>query len=149
MRRYEIKKFIVNLLEDILHLSNPYGGDVAGLLVDYQYVCGGISAKCARALTQLGVFDAIGIVVGYEQGNFCRVCTDLTKPADVANTVVCILVRELLAKEPQNAVLMNAWNRRMRDDELVELYRAVHKYMRENKDWFEDLWDECKSRHVP
>ena len=60
---------------------------------DYHYC---YTSEAKKALNEIGVFDAIGVIVEYENGNFGEVNTDFTSPCKVANMLYYIVGEEVL-----------------------------------------------------
>ena len=60
---------------------------------DYHYI---YTSDAKKALNEIGVFDAIGVIVKYETEEFGVVNTDFTSPCDVANMLYYIVGEEVL-----------------------------------------------------
>ena len=80
---------------------------------DYHYYCNNYAEA---VLNEIGVFDAIGVIVEYEKDNFGEVNTDFTNPCDVANMLYYIVGEEVLCDLFDGCEL---WGE-VRDDEATE-----------------------------
>ena len=93
---------------------------------DYHY-CYTNDAK--KALNEIGVFDAIGVIVKYETEEFGVVNTDFTNPCNVANMLYYIVGEEVLYDLFDECEL---WDE-VRDDEATkETNKALVQWLKEN-----------------
>ena len=93
---------------------------------DYHYC---YTSEAKKALDEIGVFDAIGVIVEYEKDNFGEVNTDFTNPCDVANMLYYIVGEEVLYDLFDECEL---WDE-VRDDEATEeTNKALVQWLKEN-----------------
>ena len=107
---------------------NDYYCDLHNYLFneDYHY-CYTNDAK--KALNEIGVFDAIGVIVKYETEEFGVVNTDFTNPCEVANMLYYIVGEEVLYDLFDECEL---WDE-VRDDEATkETNKALVQWLKEN-----------------
>ncbi len=90
--RKAARKAIVKYLADGY---DGYLGDFHNEIfnTDYEYTN---NDKAIKALEDSGIFEAIGAIVEYEEGNFGEVYTDFTNPCKVANMLYYIIGEEEL-----------------------------------------------------
>ena len=93
---------------------------------DYHY-CYTDHAK--KALDEIGVFDAIGVIVKYENDNFGEVNTDFTNPCVVANMLYYIVGEEVLCDLFDGCKL---WNEVWNDEATKETNKALVQWLRDN-----------------
>lgn len=99
-------------------------------LEDYHYC---YTSEAEDVLSEIGVFDVIGVIVKYEKDNFGEVDTDFTNPCAVANMLYYIVGEEVLYDlfdewEIWNEVLIPAWN----DKATEETNKALVQWLKEN-----------------
>ena len=83
-----------------------------------------------EVLNAIGVFDAIGVIVNYEKGNFGEVNTDFTSPCEVANMLYYIVGEDVLYNLFYGCEL---WNKVWDDDEATEeTNKALVQWLKEN-----------------
>ena len=93
---------------------------------DYHYC---YTSEAVDDLNTIGVFDAIGVIVEYERGEFGEVDTDFTNPCAVANMLYYIVGYELLYDLFDGCEL---WDE-VRDDEATkETNKALVQWLKEN-----------------
>ena len=97
---------------------------------DYHYC---YTSEAKKALDEIGVFDAIGVIVEYEKDNFGEVNTDFTNPCEVANMLYYIVGEEVLYDlfdewEIWNEVLIPVWN----DKATKETNKILVQWLKEN-----------------
>ena len=93
---------------------------------DYHYI---YTSDAKKALNEIGVFDAIGVIVKYEKDNFGEILTDLASPCEVANMLYYIVGGEVLCDLFDGCEL---WDE-VRDDKATkETNEALVKWLKEN-----------------
>ena len=93
---------------------------------DYHYI---YTSDAKKALNEIGVFDAIGVIVKYETEEFGVVNTDFTSPCEVANMLYYIVGEEVLCDLFDGCEL---WDE-VRDDEATEeTNKALVQWLKEN-----------------
>ena len=93
---------------------------------DYYYSC---ASEAEEDLNVIGVFDAIGVIVEYENDNFGEVNTDFTSPWEVGNMLYYIVGEEVLYDLFDECEL---WDE-VRDDEATkETNKALVQWLKEN-----------------
>ena len=93
---------------------------------DYHYI---YTSDAVEALNEIGVFDAIGIIVEYEKCNFGEVNTDFTSPCNVANMLYYIVGEEVLCDLFDGCEL---WNEVWNDEATEETNKALVQWLKEN-----------------
>ena len=93
---------------------------------DYHY---GYTSEAVDDLNAIGVFDAIGVIVEYEKGEFGEVDTDFTNPCAVANMLYYIVGYELLYDLFDGCEL---WNEVWNDEATEETNKALVQWLKEN-----------------
>ena len=93
---------------------------------DYHYCSNG---HAEEALNAIGVFDAIGVIVEYENGYFGEVNTDFTNPCNVANMLYYIVGEEVLWDLFDGCEL---WNKVWNDEATKETNKALIQWLKEN-----------------
>ena len=82
-----------------------------------------------EVLNAIGVFDAIGVIVNYEKGNFGEVNTDFTSPCEVANMLYYIVGEDVLYNLFYGCEL---WNEVWNDEATEETNKALVQWLKEN-----------------
>ena len=93
---------------------------------DYHYY---YTSEAVDDLNAIGVFDAIGVIVEYEKGEFGEVNTDFTNPCAVANMLYYIVGCELLYDLFDGCEL---WNEVWNDEATEETNKALVQWLKEN-----------------
>lgn len=93
---------------------------------DYHYI---YTSDAKKALNEIGVFDAIGVIVKYETEEFGVVNTDFTSPCDVANMLYYIVGEEVLCDLFDGCEL---WNEVWNDEATEETNKALVQWFKEN-----------------
>ena len=93
---------------------------------DYHYC---YTSEAEDDLNAIGVFDAIGVIVEYEKGEFGEVNTDFTNPCTVANMLYYIVGYELLYDLFDGCEL---WNEVWNDEATEETNAALVQWLRDN-----------------
>ena len=93
---------------------------------DYHYI---YTSDAVEALNEIGVFDAIGIIVEYEKCNFGEVNTDFTSPCNVANMLYYIVGEEVLYDLFDGCEL---WDKVWNDEATEETNKALVQWLKEN-----------------
>ena len=93
---------------------------------DYYYSC---ASEAEDDLNEIGVFDAIGVIVEYEKDNFGEVNTDFTSPCTVANMLYYIVGEEVLW---DLFVGCELWNEVWNDEATEETNKALVQWLKEN-----------------
>ena len=93
---------------------------------DYHYYCNNYAEA---VLNEIGVFDAIGVIVEYEKDNFGEVNTDFTSPCNVANMLYYIVGEEVLW---DLFVGCELWNEVWNDEATEETNKALVQWLKEN-----------------
>ena len=93
---------------------------------DYHYI---YTSEAVDDLNAIGVFDAIGVIVEYEKGEFGEVDTDFTNPCTVANMLYYIVGYELLYDLFDGCEL---WNEVWNDEATEETNEALVQWLRDN-----------------
>lgn len=93
---------------------------------DYHYC---YTSEAEDDLNAIGVFDAIGVIVKYEKGEFGEVDTDFTNPCAVANMLYYIVGYELLYDLFDGCEL---WNEVLNDEATEETNKALVQWLKEN-----------------
>ena len=93
---------------------------------DYHYYCNNYAEA---VLNEIGVFDAIGVIVKYEKDNFGEVNTDFTNPCDVANMLYYIVGEEVLCDLFDGCEL---WDKVWNDEATEETNKALVQWLKEN-----------------
>ena len=93
---------------------------------DYRYV---YTSDAEKALNEIGVFKAIGVIVEYEEDNFDEVITDFTDPCKVANMLYYIVGEEVLYDLFDGCEL---WNEVWNDEATEETNEALVQWLKEN-----------------
>ena len=93
---------------------------------DYHYC---YTSEAKKALDEIGVFDAIGVIVEYEKDNFGEVNTDFTSPCDVANMLYYIVGEEVLCDLFDGCEL---WDKVWNDKATKETNEALVQWLRDN-----------------
>ena len=122
----DAKAAIVEALTDGEY--NDYYCDLHNCLFneDYHYC---YTSEAEDDLNAIGVFDAIGVIVNYEKGNFGEVNTDFTSPCEVANMLYYIVGEEVLYDLFDECEL---WDE-VRDGEATEeTNKALVQWLKEN-----------------
>lgn len=100
---------------------------------DYYYTYPG---EAIKAFNKISVFDAIGVIVEYEEDNFGEVDTDFTSPCDVANMLYYIVGEEVLFDLFDGCEL---WDEVWNDVEATkETNEALVQWLKENGRMEED-----------
>ena len=93
---------------------------------DYHYCYNG---HAEEVLNAIGVFDAISVIVEYENGYFGEVNTDFTNPCKVANMLYYIVGEEVLFDLFDGCELLDeVWN----DEATKETNKALVQWLKEN-----------------
>ena len=88
------------------------------------------TSDAKKALNEIGVFDAIGVIVKYEKDNFGEVDVDFTSPCTVANMLYYIVGEEVLWDLFDGCELWDeAWNN---DEATEETNEALVQWLKEN-----------------
>ena len=93
---------------------------------DYHYI---YTSDAKKALNEIGVFDAIGVIVKYETEEFGVVNTDFTSPCDVANMLYYIVGEEVLCDLFDGCEL---WDEVCIDEATEETNKALVQWLKEN-----------------
>ena len=93
---------------------------------DYYYTYPG---EAIKAFNKISVFDAIGVIVEYEKGEFGEVNTDFTNPCAVANMLYYIVGYELLYDLFDGCEL---WNEVWNDEATEETNKALVQWLKDN-----------------
>ena len=93
---------------------------------DYHYCYNGHAEKVLNAI---GVFDAISVIVEYENGYFGEVNTDFTNPCKVANMLYYIVGEEVLWDLFDGCEL---WDEVWNDKATEETNKALVQWLKEN-----------------
>lgn len=94
-------------------------------------------------LEEIGTFAAIGSVQKYEQDNFGQVYTDLSDPCRVANTLVYIIVEELLYRIfGDTEYFHEKWNQRLTSGDLQRMTEIAERWFEDNPNWYHKIWNE-------
>ena len=93
---------------------------------DYHYI---YTSDAKKALNEIGVFDAIGVIVNYEKGNFGEVNTDFTSPWEVGNMLYYIVGGEVLCDLFDGCEL---WNEVWNDEATEETNAALVQWLKDN-----------------
>lgn len=129
----EKQYFTINeALQDILYtLENGYDGYLCELHhevfnTDY-YIIGTYEAK--QALTQYGVFEAIGEIQEYETDHFGEIFTKLENPENVANMLYYLTGEKAMEMiQESNDLLSDSWNDSVNDEignSLIETIKEL------------------------
>ena len=92
------------------------------------------TSDAKKALNEIGVFDAIGVIVKYEKDNFSEVIadfpTDFANPCEVANMLYYIVGEEVLWDLFDGCELWDeAWNN---GEATKETNKALVQWLKEN-----------------
>ena len=93
---------------------------------DYHYI---YTSDAKKALNEIGVFDAIGVIVKYETEEFGEVNTDFTNPCTVANMLYYIVGEEVLW---DLFVGCELWDKVWNDEATEETNKALVQWLKEN-----------------
>ena len=93
---------------------------------DYHYI---YTSDAKKALNEIGVFDAIGVIVKYETEEFGVVNTDFTSPCEVANMLYYIVGEEVLWDLFDGCEL---WDKVWNDKATEETNKALVQWLKEN-----------------
>ena len=93
---------------------------------DYHYI---YISDAKKALNEIGVFDAIGVIVKYETEEFGEVNTDFTDPCTVANMLYYIVGEEVLCDLFDGCEL---WDKVWNDEATEETNEALVQWLKEN-----------------
>lgn len=93
---------------------------------DYHYC---YTSEAVDDLNAIGVFDAIGVIVEYEKGEFGEVNTDFTNPCTVANMLYYIVGEEVLHDLFDECEL---WDEVWSDEATEETNKALVQWLRDN-----------------
>lgn len=123
---FDAKAAIIEALTD-----GEYSGyycDLHGELfnTDYHYI---YTSDAKKALNEIGVFDAIGVIVKYETEEFGVVNTDFTDPCTVADMLYYIVGEEVLCDLFDGCEL---WNKVWNDEATEETNKALVQWLKEN-----------------
>ena len=129
------------LTDGITRLDRPYAGDLHGYLYnETQHYIYYASAKEATA--ELDVWECIGAVQKYEQGQFGEVYTPLSDACRVANMVVYIMGYELMQSIYEGTEYFDEkWDEQLSDDELADMLTLAEKWFEENPDGLQEIWE--------
>lgn len=94
---------------------------------DYYYV---YTSDAEKALNEIGVFKAIGVIVEYEEDIFGEVNTDFTNPCAVANMLYYIVGEEVMCDLFDGCEL---WNEVWNDEATEERNKALVQWLKENR----------------
>lgn len=122
----DAKAAIIEALTD-----GEYSGyycDLHGHLIneEHHYI---YTSEAIDDLNAIGVFDAIGVIVEYEKGEFGEVDTDFTNPCDVAHMLYYIVCWEVLCDLFDGCEL---WNEVWNDEATEETNKALVQWLKEN-----------------
>lgn len=132
--KIEAKQAIVNALENGYH---GYGADLHDYVFNSEFYTSN-GGRAEYILEDIGVFDAINLIVEYEKDNFGKVTCDISNPIVVMSMLWYILgaetVDDLFFTRYEDDALMDAfddcWNRNMTAedcDKLLELMKKSSK----------------------
>ena len=93
------------------------------------------TSEAEKALNEIGVFKAIGVIVKYEKDNFGEVDTDFTDPCTVANMLYYIVGEEVLW---DLFVGCELWDEVWNDKATEETNKALVQWLKENGRMEED-----------
>ena len=95
---------------------------------DYHY-CYCHTSEAVDDLNAIGVFDAIGVIVEYEEDNYGEVITDFTDPCKVANMLYYIVGEEVLHDLFDGCGL---WDEMWNNEATEETNEALVQWLKEN-----------------
>ena len=87
------------------------------------------TSEAEKALNEIGVFDAIGVIVEYEKDNFGEVNTDLSDPCKIANMIWYIVGEEVLYDLFDGCEL---WDKVWNEEATKETNEALVQWLRDN-----------------
>ena len=87
------------------------------------------TSDAEKALNEIGVFKAIGVIVEYEEDNFDEAITDFTNPCKVANMLYYIVGEEVLHDLSDGCEL---WDKVWNDKATEETNKALVQWLRDN-----------------
>lgn len=93
---------------------------------DYHYI---YTSDAKKALNEIGVFDAIGVIVKYETEEFGVVNTDFTSPCEVANMLYYIVGEDVLYNLFYGCEL---WNEAWDNEATEETNKVLVQWLKEN-----------------
>ena len=93
---------------------------------DYHYYCNNYAEA---VLNEIGVFDAIGVIVKYAKDNFGEVDDDFTSPCEVANMLYYIVGEEVLCDLFDGCEL---WDKVWNGEATEETNKALVQWLKEN-----------------
>ena len=93
---------------------------------DYHYI---YTSEAEDDLNAIGVFDAISVIVEYEESEFGEVNTVLANPCDVANMLYYIVGEEVLHDLFDGCEL---WDKVWNDEATEETNKALVQWLKEN-----------------
>lgn len=115
--------------------ADAYVGDVSEAVENVRPYL--MFAEATDALTELGILEAVSVVVCYEQDTFGKVFTDLSNPTDVAAVVYQLLVHEAVDAAVSKLGLPD--DKVLTPRELVKLDRIMQDEMLAD-DFLNDAW---------
>ena len=93
---------------------------------DYHYC---YTSEAKKALDEIGVFDAIGVIVKYEKEVFDEINTDFNSPCNVANMLYYIVGEEVLYDLFDECEL---WDEVWNGEATEETNEALVQWLKEN-----------------
>ena len=107
---------------------NDYYCDLPGELFNTDYYV--YTSDAEKALNEIGVFKAIGVIVEYEEDNFDEVITDFTDPCEVANMLYYIVCEEVMQDLFDGCEL---WDEVRGGEATEETNKALVQWLKENR----------------
>lgn len=124
---YELKQqiafHIIQLLKDN-EGEGEYACDIHNHLFNTDYFIIGTYQAKVWLEKNIGVFEAINLIVDYEKGHFGNVETDLTSPEAVANMVAYIVGEEVLS---ESETLQEGWDVPLKCNEIQSIIRELEQ----------------------
>lgn len=122
----EAKAAIIEALTDEEY--SGYYCDLHNCLFNEEYhYC--YTSEAEDDLNAIGVFNAISVIVEYEEAEFDEVNTDFTSPCDVANMLYYIVGEEVLHDLFDGCEL---WDELWNDKATEETNKALVQWLRDN-----------------
>lgn len=126
MNNNKIYEFILDGLNSLTdHADSVQGCDLHNELFNGDGLI--YTADCLQATEDLGVWDCINLVVGYEKAEFGEVYSKID-PYKIANMVLYIMGQELLNFSP---TLQDCWDSYLSEDDLKAVRREIFAALKE------------------
>ena len=110
----ELAQYAIDLMKDGIG-ENEDGCDIHHHLFNSDYFIIGTHEAKVWIEKNIGVFEAINLIVDYEKAHFGDVTTDLTSPEAVANMVAYIVGEEVLS---ESETLKEGWDVALKCNEI-------------------------------